>query len=62
MPADAVVALGETLEQVGRPHVNEVYTGAAHGYTMADTAAYDEAATERHFRTLRDLLDANLSG
>ena len=62
MPADAVVALGEALEQVGRPYVNDVYTGAAHGYTMADTAAYDEAATERHFRTLRDLLDANLSG
>lgn len=62
MPAEAVTALGEALDRAGRPHVNEVYAGAAHGYTMADTAAYDEAAAERHFRTLRRLLDANLSG
>ena len=34
----------------------EVYTGAAHGYTMADTAAYDEAAAERHYNALFDLL------
>ena len=60
MPADAVVALGETLERAGRPYLNEVYAGASHGYTMADTAAYDEAAAERHFHALRELLDANL--
>ena len=60
MPADAVVALGEVLERAGCPYLNEVYAGAAHGYTMADTPAYDEAAAERHFRALRRLLDANL--
>ena len=48
-----MVALGEVLERAGCPYVNEVYSGAAHGYTMADTSAYDEAAAERHFRALR---------
>ncbi len=46
--------------QADRPHVNEVYAGAAHGYTMADTSMYDEAATERHFGVLRDLLARTL--
>ena len=34
----------------------ERYAGAAHGYTMADTPAYDEAACERHFSELFALL------
>jgi carboxymethylenebutenolidase len=38
MPLDAVQALEATLQAAGRPHVNEVYEGAAHGYTMADTS------------------------
>ena len=60
MPLDAVAALEEALQAAGRPHLNEVYEGAAHGYTMADTSVYDEAATERHFRELRDLLSRTL--
>ena len=31
-----------------------------HGYTMSDTAAYDEAACERHFTELFALLDRTL--
>ena len=60
MPLEAVEALERALDEAGRPHVNEVYAGAAHGYTMADTSMYDEAATERHFGVLRDLLDRTL--
>ncbi len=60
MPAEAVVALGEALREAGLTASNAVYAGAAHGYSMADTSAYDEAATERHFEELRDLLDRNL--
>jgi carboxymethylenebutenolidase len=60
MPLEAVAALEEALQAAGRPHINEVYAGAAHGYTMADTSVYDEAATERHFRELRDLLSRTL--
>jgi dienelactone hydrolase len=40
---------------------SEVYRGAAHGYTMADTPAYDEAAAERHYAELFALLDRSLA-
>jgi carboxymethylenebutenolidase len=60
MPRDAVEALGQALEEAGLRHSNEVYAGARHGYTMADTAPYDAAATERHFDALRDLLARTL--
>jgi len=60
MTLDHVAALEETLQAAGRPHRNEVYEGAAHGYTMADTSVYDEAGTERHFAELRALLDRTL--
>ena len=60
MPPEAVVLLGESLREAGLTASNEVYDGAAHGYTMADTAVYDEAATERHFAALRDLFDRAL--
>jgi carboxymethylenebutenolidase len=55
MPPEAVAELGRTLETLGLDAVNEVYAGAGHGYTMADTSVYDADATARHFRTLRDL-------
>jgi carboxymethylenebutenolidase len=41
-------------------HTTEVYEGAAHGYTMSDTPAYDEKAAERHFAALFALLDRAL--
>jgi carboxymethylenebutenolidase len=56
MPPEAIARLGRALEDAGLEHVNEVYAGAAHGYTMADTSAYDETAAERHYAALRDLL------
>jgi carboxymethylenebutenolidase len=60
MPLDQVAALEEVLQAADRPHLNEVYEGAAHGYTMADTSVYDEAATERHFNVLQGLLARTL--
>jgi len=60
MPLEAVAALEETLRAAGRPHLNEVYEGAAHGYSMADTSAYHEAAAERHFKELEGLLARTL--
>jgi carboxymethylenebutenolidase len=38
-------------------HRSEVYAGAHHRYTMSVTPVYDEAACERHFAALFDLLD-----
>ena len=60
MPLEAVAALEAALDAAGRPYLNEVYAGAAHGYSMADTSVYDEAAAERHFTVLRDLLGRTL--
>jgi carboxymethylenebutenolidase len=60
MTAEQIAALERTLEAVGARYRSELYEGAQHGYTMADTAAYDEAARERHFRELRTLLQRTL--
>lgn len=57
-----VAALEAALTAAGRPHVNEIVPGAAHGYTMSDTSAWHEAATERHFAELRALLDREVGG
>lgn len=56
MPAEAVAELGRTLEAAGLDHVNVVFPGAPHGYTMGDTSNYDHEAAERHYIALRQLL------
>jgi len=54
--------LEQALEEAGVRYRSELYEGAAHGYTMSDTAAYDEAAAERHFTELFALLDRTIGG
>jgi carboxymethylenebutenolidase len=53
---EQIKALQDALDAAGISYRSEVYAGAAHGYTMADTAAFDEAARERHFSALYALL------
>ena len=60
MPPEQVARLEEALVEAQRPHTNEIYPGAAHGYTMADTTSYDEASAERHFAELKALLAERL--
>lgn len=60
MDLDAVARLGAALDAAGLVSSNEVYAGAPHGYTMADTSMFHEEATERHYAELRDLLDRTL--
>jgi carboxymethylenebutenolidase len=60
MTAEQIATLERTLEEAGARYRSEIYEGAQHGYTMADTAAYDEPSRERHFRELRSLLDRAL--
>jgi len=60
MSPDAVRRLGEALSAAGLTASNEIYPGTRHGYTMADTAVYDDAGTERHFEALRDLFARTL--
>lgn len=55
MTPEDVAALEVALED--HSHRNEIYPGARHGYTMADTSVYDEAGAERHFAELRALFD-----
>lgn len=62
MAPEAVARLGETLKDAGLEASNEIYAGAPHGYTMADTSAFHPEATERHFTELRALLDGTLKG
>ncbi|MCX6499127.1 MAG: dienelactone hydrolase family protein [Arthrobacter sp.] len=60
MDNDAVARLGDALDAAGLEATNEVYAGAPHGYSMADTSVFHPEATERHFRELRELLDGTL--
>jgi carboxymethylenebutenolidase len=62
MGPDAVARLGEALRAAGLEASNDIYEGAPHGYTMADTSAFHPDATERHFKELRALLDGTLKG
>jgi carboxymethylenebutenolidase len=56
MNPEQIAALDGALDEAGVRHRTDVYEGAAHGYTMADTPAYDEAAAKRHYRELFALL------
>ncbi|WP_405876166.1 MULTISPECIES: dienelactone hydrolase family protein [unclassified Streptomyces] len=57
LPPEQQQLLEETLTAAGVRHRCEVYPGAHHGYTQADTAAYDKEGDERHWAALLDLLD-----
>ena len=56
MPPEQQQLLEETLTAAGVRHRCEVYPGAHHGYTQADTAAYSKEGDERHWAALLDLL------
>jgi carboxymethylenebutenolidase len=58
---EQIAALDRALDEAGVRHRSEVYEGASHGYTMSDSAAYNEAAAERHFSELFALLDRTLA-
>jgi carboxymethylenebutenolidase len=56
MTAEQIETLRRALDEAGVHYRAEIYEGAQHGYTMADTPAHNEEARERHFRELADLL------
>jgi carboxymethylenebutenolidase len=60
MTPEQIEALDRALDDAGVRYRAEVYEGAHHGYTMSDTAAFNEAACERHFTELFALLDRTL--
>lgn len=60
LPEEQIERLDRALSDAGVTFRSEVYRGAAHGYTQADTAAHDEQATERHWSALLDLFERAL--
>jgi carboxymethylenebutenolidase len=60
LPPEQINRLDEALTAAGVRHHSEIYTGAHHGFTQADTAAYDSAADKRHWTALMALLDRAL--
>ncbi|MCI2422263.1 dienelactone hydrolase family protein [Saccharopolyspora sp. K220] len=60
LPTAQIDRLEEALTAAGVRHRCEVYPGAHHGYTQADTAAYNPEAAERHWTALLDLFDRTL--
>jgi len=60
MPTEAIELLESTLTEAGLAFTSELYPGALHGYTMADTSQYQEAGAERHYSALQDLFGRNL--
>ncbi|WP_328498607.1 dienelactone hydrolase family protein [Streptomyces sp. NBC_00414] len=59
-PADQIERLEKTLTEAGVRNRSEVYAGAHHGFTQADTAMYSAGASDRHWTALLDLLARNL--
>jgi carboxymethylenebutenolidase len=60
MTAEDIATVERALDQAGVRYRSELYEGAVHGYTMADTPMYSEAAAERHFTELFALLDRTI--
>jgi carboxymethylenebutenolidase len=56
LPPEQIERLEQALTSAGVRHRCEVYEGAPHGFTQADTAAYHEESAERHWTALLDLL------
>jgi carboxymethylenebutenolidase len=54
---EALAELNRTLDAAGIEYTSEIYPGTVHGFTMADTDAFDAAALQRHWQRLLDLLD-----
>jgi carboxymethylenebutenolidase len=61
MTPEQIAELERALDAAGVRYRSELYRGAAHGYTMADTPSYDEAAAERHYTELFALLERALA-
>ncbi|RII12408.1 Carboxymethylenebutenolidase [Streptomyces sp. YIM 130001] len=58
---EALAELDQALESAGVPYSTETYPGAAHGFTMADTDAFDPDALQRHWDRLLPVLKSALT-
>jgi carboxymethylenebutenolidase len=60
LPPEQIERLDAALTQAGVRFRAEVYEGARHGYTQADTSSYNPDAAERHWRELLALFERAL--
>lgn len=60
LPVEQQERLAQALKDAGVRHTCELYEGAHHGFTQADTAAYDTTSAERHWTAMLGLFDRNL--
>lgn len=60
MPADQIELLKKALEEAHVKFEAELYSGAPHGFTMADLPAYNEPALKRHWNKLSALFAETL--
>ncbi|MFI7543149.1 dienelactone hydrolase family protein [Actinoplanes sp. NPDC049599] len=60
MPQEQIDRLEAALDAADVRFRSEIYPGAEHGFTMADTAAYSAEAEKRHWEKLFELLDTAL--
>ncbi|MFJ3767292.1 dienelactone hydrolase family protein [Streptomyces sp. NPDC090082] len=56
----ALAELDQALDAAGVDHTSEIYPGTVHGFTMADTDAFDPAASKLHWDHLLRLLGGAL--
>ena len=61
MDKQQIARLTKALEQSGVRFQSELYTGAAHGFTMRDLPVFNQAALDKHWQKLFDLFHRNLS-
>ena len=60
MPQEAIDKLNAALKAWGGKYESEVYDDALHGWTVADSAAYNQPQAERAFLKLTSIFAANL--
>jgi carboxymethylenebutenolidase len=58
---EQIATVENALNRAGATFRAEVFADAEHGYTMADTPAYDKASTEHHYDELFGLLSRTVS-
>jgi carboxymethylenebutenolidase len=58
---EQIATVEGALNRAGATFRAEVFANAEHGYTMADTPAYDEASAERHYDELFGLLSRTVA-
>jgi carboxymethylenebutenolidase len=60
MPREQIDRLEAALDAADVRFRSEIYPGARHGFTMADTAEYSAEGEQRHWEKLFELLDNTL--